>query len=227
MAAKFSLEKRELAELSQSYLLEIFIQSQENTEDETTAVFVLGIPGCSSFKVCVISALLLLVQSLAPARAACKELVELPGKRSDGNVADLLLPEMSCMQGCSERVWFWCRFVYRLMVGVIACSRSPLSPVLRLAEYCMVHDKTRLAARCSPLPPLSTYTPAFCLHLIFIRRMNNWLNTASERRVEGHQERGGSLTHTAADCMITEIGLLEIIQSMTKPNYWQVIPCQL
>lgn len=78
MAAKFSLEKRELAELSQSYLLEIFIQSQENTEDETTAVFVLGIPGCSSFKVCVISALLLLVLSLAPARAACKELVELP-----------------------------------------------------------------------------------------------------------------------------------------------------
>lgn len=57
--------------------------------------------------------------------------------------------------------------------------------------------------------------------------MNNCLNTASERRVEGHQERGGSLTHTAADCMITEIGLLEIIQSMTKPNYWQVIPCQL
>ncbi len=36
-----------------------------------------------------------------------------------------------------------------------------------------------------------------------------------------------SLKRLPANCMITKIARFEIIQSMTKPNYWQVIPCQL
>lgn len=60
-----------------------------------------------------------------------------------------------------------------------------------------------------------------------------WISGGKSEWREGGRalgERGGSLTHyrhSAANCMITKIGRLEIIQSMTKPNYWQVIPCQL